>query len=76
MFSEFATVPRWEGDRDREFHRYIDADIFDSADKYWKERHATAEANLADAIEALEGLVGPHWKEAWCAALLTGEDGE
>ncbi|MGQ3486078.1 hypothetical protein [Roseovarius pacificus] len=38
--SEHATVPRWEGDeeRDREFHMYVDADIHDSAERYQTER--------------------------------------
>ncbi|MBU3262103.1 hypothetical protein KPG71_18940 [Roseovarius sp. PS-C2] len=40
VLSEHATVPRWEGDkeRDREFHKYVDADIYDSAEKYQAER--------------------------------------
>ncbi|MEO3479358.1 hypothetical protein AAFO90_16950 [Phaeobacter sp. CAU 1743] len=34
--SEFATVPRWEGDeeRDRDWQRYIDADVHDSLKRY------------------------------------------
>lgn len=40
VLSEHATIARWEGDteRDREFHRYIDADIYESAEKCWKHR--------------------------------------
>lgn len=40
VLSEWATVPRWNGDteRDREFHRYIDADIYDSAELYHNQR--------------------------------------
>ncbi|WP_065325831.1 hypothetical protein [Tritonibacter mobilis] len=36
VLSEHATVARWEGDseRDREFHHYIDADIYVSAQRY------------------------------------------
>ncbi|MGS5046044.1 MULTISPECIES: hypothetical protein [unclassified Mameliella] len=54
VLSEWATVSRWEGDkeRDREFHRYVDADIHESADKYWRARIATLEAQLAQARAA------------------------
>lgn len=40
VLSVHATVARWEGDaeRDREFHRYVDADIYDSAEKYHNQR--------------------------------------
>lgn len=36
VLSEHATVARFEADkeRDREFHRYVDGDIYDSAEKY------------------------------------------
>ena len=46
VLSEWATVARWEGDkeRDREFHRYVDADIHESAERYYKARIAAAEA--------------------------------
>ena len=46
VLSEHATVARWEGDkeRDREFHRYVDADIHESAERYYKARIAAAEA--------------------------------
>ena len=38
VLSEHATVARFPGDgeREREFHRYVDADIFESAEKYYK----------------------------------------
>lgn len=54
VLSEHATVARWEGDheRDRDFHRYIDADIYDSAEKYWKARHAELTAEL-DRLRAM-----------------------
>lgn len=67
VLSEWATVARWEGDkeREREFHRYVDEDIFKITERYWKERAEKAEAALAEAAEALEGLIGPHWREAW-----------
>lgn len=42
--SQHATIPRYAGDperdHDREFHRYIDADIHESAEKYWCARLA------------------------------------
>lgn len=50
VLSEFATVARWEGDkeREREFHRYVDEDIFETTERYWKERAEKAEAALAE----------------------------
>lgn len=43
VLSEWATVARWEGDkeRDREFHHYIDADIHESAERYFKAQIAS-----------------------------------
>jgi len=35
VFSQHATVPRWEGD-DAEFHRYVDGDMYDSQEAYYK----------------------------------------
>ena len=51
VLSEHATVARWEGDkeRDREFHRYVDADIHESAERYYKARIAAAEAERDEA---------------------------
>lgn len=51
VLSEHATVARFPGDRDREreFHRYIDADIYESAEKYWQTRVKNLEAMLAEA---------------------------
>ncbi|RBO54032.1 hypothetical protein DSD19_06100 [Rhodovulum sp. BSW8] len=53
VFSEHATVPRFEGDSDRDcaFHRYVDGDIVDSADRYHREMliAARARANAAEA---------------------------
>ncbi len=56
VLSEHATIPRWEGDVNREcaFHRYVDADIHDSADRYYRHRIEELEAKLAKAVEALE----------------------
>ncbi|WP_422028083.1 hypothetical protein [Roseovarius sp.] len=52
VLSEHATVVRWEGDkqRDREFHRYVDEDIYDSHAKYMSVKLAEKDA----AIEALQ----------------------
>lgn len=49
VLSEHATIARWEGDKegDRDFHKYVDADIFESSERYWKERAEKAEAALA-----------------------------
>lgn len=49
--SQFATIPRWEGDSERErpVQRYVDGDVYDSADRYWRERVETLEAKLAEA---------------------------
>ncbi|MBU0643673.1 MAG: hypothetical protein KJ731_21165 [Alphaproteobacteria bacterium] len=62
VFSEHATIPRWEGDkeRDREFHRYVDADILDSAEKYFTTmfkgitRSAAAHDALAERKRQIE----------------------
>lgn len=55
VLSEHATVARWEGDeeRDRDFHRYVDADIHDSAERY----HAAKRAELDSKIERLRGAL-------------------
>lgn len=60
---EHATVARWEGDseRDREFHHYIDADIYDSAQRYHDAKLAeiTAERDtLAKQAEEIQTLTG------------------
>ena len=51
VLSEHATVARWEGDkeRDREFHHYIDADIFESAERYFKVQIEAMQARVAAA---------------------------
>ncbi|BAQ71209.1 putative acyltransferase [Rhodovulum sulfidophilum] len=51
VFSEHATVPRWEGDRDCAFHRYVDGDIAGSQERYFREMLAAAKAR-AEAAEA------------------------
>ena len=55
VLSEHATIARFEGDkeRDREFHRYVDGDICDSSDKYWKARLAQIEAERDSIMETL-----------------------
>ncbi|MBD3738585.1 MAG: hypothetical protein IE938_19285 [Pseudomonas balearica] len=47
VLSEWATVPRFEGDDDRAFHRYVDGDILDSQERYFK---AELEAARAQAV--------------------------
>lgn len=51
VFSEHATIARFDGDieREREFHCYVDADIFDSEERYHKHQRA--------ALSALEQAV-------------------
>ncbi|RAP40015.1 hypothetical protein BYZ73_17125 [Rhodovulum viride] len=53
VLSEHATVPRFEGDSERDcaFHRCVDGDIVDSADRYHREMLIAARAR-ADAAEA------------------------
>ncbi|ANB33460.1 hypothetical protein M2324_003869 [Rhodovulum sulfidophilum] len=51
VFSEHATVPRWEGDRDCEFHRYVDGDIAESQERYFREMLSAARART-EAAEA------------------------
>ena len=52
VLSEYATVARWEGDkeRDRDFHKYVDGDIHDTAERYYQsiieaERNSVANLN-------------------------------
>jgi hypothetical protein len=58
VLSEHATVARWAGDseRDKEYHHYIDMDVYDSAEKYHAARYdalaadnAALRAQLAEA---------------------------
>lgn len=56
VLSQFATVPRWEGDdeRDCDFQRYVDADIHESAERYYKDQIAklrSAISMIADGTE-------------------------
>ena len=49
VLSEHATVARWEGDkeRDREFHRYVDADIHESAERARQAGDVVASLSIA-----------------------------
>lgn len=49
VLSEHATVARYAGDkeREREFHRYVDRDIHDSAERYYREIIETQRTWLA-----------------------------
>lgn len=55
VLSEHATVPRWEGDdeRDCNFQRYIDADIHDSAERYYEAKLE----EMRGRIKALRGWI-------------------
>lgn len=55
VLSQFATVPRWEGDdeRDCEFQRYVDADIHESAERYYKDQIAKLRAALSMTREGV-----------------------
>lgn len=63
VYSEHATVPRWEGDeeREKEFHRYVDGDIFDSQKRYYEEMLDRARAQTPDAVTQL-------FNDAWAEA--------
>lgn len=52
VLSEHATIARFEGDTERDlvFHRYVDGDIYDSSEKYWRSRIQTEQARLVAAI--------------------------
>ncbi len=62
VLSEHATVARWEGDkeRDREFHCYIDADIFESAERYFKVQIEALQARVTELEEAFEEAAKYH----------------
>ena len=55
VLSEFATVPRWEGDdeRDCDFQRYVDGDIHDSAERYYKDQISKLRAALSMTREGV-----------------------
>lgn len=74
VLSEWATVARFEGDkeREREFHRYVDGDIYDSAEKYWRTRLDEANTRTdtipsPDALirAALEAAAKKAWIKGW-----------
>ena len=50
VLSEHATIARWAGDseRDKEFHHYIDMDVYDSAEKYHTARYDALTAENTD----------------------------
>ena len=60
--SEFATVPRWEGDAE-DFERYVHGNIFDSQERYFKslreqdqEKIQSLEAAIAERDRLLDNL--------------------
>lgn len=71
VLSKFATVPRWEGDDERDcpFQRYVDSDIYESAEKYFSEKSnelraeiARLQAQIETAKEALR-IIASHRRE-------------
>lgn len=63
VLSEFGaqvrSVPRYEGDTEvwREHHRYVDGDIYDGAERYWRERVDALTADLFLTQADAEALV-------------------
>ena len=57
VLSEHATIARFAGDheRDREFHRYVDADILESTERYYKAQLESERDRAARLDEALRG---------------------
>ena len=54
VLSEHATVARWAGgsERDKDFHHYIDMDVYDSAEKYHAARYDALAAEREALVEA------------------------
>jgi len=80
VYSVFATVARWEGDREGQYHRYVDGDTLDSLKKY----HAALIENgqlltLADHNAAVQAAVAKavaasvNAENEACAKLLNNE---
>lgn len=81
VLSEHATVPRWEGDkeRDKPFHRYVDADIHESTERYYEAKLGEMRARIAAltswiADEAEDrGEADKHYPPERQSALILGE---
>jgi len=58
VLSEGATIARYAGDldRDREFHRYVDSDVYDSAEKYYRHQMAALKQEGAAALHMLREI--------------------
>lgn len=71
VLSEQATVARFEGDkeRDREFHRYVDGDIFDSQAKYYSAERERLRAEVERLLKAGDRL-------SFCAQTSGGTAGQ
>tara|TARA_R110000796_G_scaffold45616_43_gene110468 strand:+ start:1141 stop:1470 length:330 start_codon:yes stop_codon:yes gene_type:complete len=72
VLSQFGTLPRFEGcpDTDREFHRYVDGDTFDSQTAYYntlltneREARGRLDAALRQKDEAM-GILFDRLKSA------------
>lgn len=75
VYSEHGTVARWEGDeeRDREFHRYIDEDVFNSQERYFTERLTQAELAAKEAKKAAYADVAK-WAEQERQSCIANKD--
>ena len=76
--SEFATVSRWEGDkeRDRAFHRYIDGDIHESAERYFRhqlEAERDRAARLDTALRAKDSAMQELFRRLDAAGVDTSD---
>ncbi len=59
VLSEFATVPRWDGDdeRDCDFQKYVDADILETTERYYEAKQEEMRARIKSLCEAMENTV-------------------
>lgn len=75
VLSEHATVARWEGDseRDREFHHYIDADIYVSAQRYHDTKLAAITAERDTLAKQAEDCARSCAEQAEVIQTLTGQ---
>lgn len=66
VFSKHATIARFDGDieRAREFHCYVDTDIFDSEQRYHEHQRAALAAERDDAIAQADARVAAAYEDA------------
>ena len=72
VLSEHATVARFPGDieRDREFHRYVDGDIHESLERYYKNQLEAARTADSAALTVLKQMI------RCCCACNWGDEDE